>query len=147
MFENHLKTRVFVVFNSVYNFVCTASELIEIYIIIMKLIVIFICACCFFDFGRTTPTSVKDAMDAEWNKLKSLLPVPIDPLKLNTVNQTYCTCGVFLSGQFKKGSNDPPTGLPALMHEQESMVSCNPIGAKQCSNKCLETVSACNYLQ
>lgn len=78
-------------------------------------------------------------MDLEWNKLKSLLPAPIDPLKLNSVNQTFCTCGVFLSGQFKKGES--PIGQPALMHEQDTMFSCSPIGAKQCSNKCLEMVN------
>lgn len=101
---------------------------------------------CFFgnsltaQAASTTPT-VKETMDLEWNKLKSLLPVPVDPLKLNTVNQTFCTCGVFLSGQFKKGSSEPPVGHPALMHEQDSMFPCTPIGAKQCSNKCLEMVN------
>lgn len=108
-------------------------------IIMMPIAVLFF-FCCLFGLGLTSTTPVKDAMDAEWNKLKSLLPVPIDPLKLNVVNQTYCTCGVFLSGQFKKASTEPPKGYPALMHEQETLFPCTPIGAKQCSNKCLETV-------
>lgn len=86
----------------------------------------------------STPT-LKEAMDKEWSKLKNLLP--IDPLKLNAVDQTWCTCGVFLSGQFTKGINEQPKGHAALMHEQDSMYPCTTAGAKQCSNKCLETVS------
>lgn len=105
----------------------------------MKSIIIFLHICCFVGFGLAA-TTMKDAMDLEWNRLKSLLPTPIDPLKLNAVNQTYCTCGVFFTGQFKKGSSDPPVGNPVLMHEQETTYACNPVGAKQCSNKCLEMV-------
>lgn len=115
---------------------------------IVGLIIFAGCFCCFFGFGQSaqasTPT-VKEAMDKEWNKLKSLLPVSIDPLKLNPVNQTFCTCGVFLSGQFKKDSNDPPVGHPALMHEQDTAFPCTPIGAKQCSNKCLEMVNILSF--
>lgn len=105
----------------------------------MKTAAVLLSLCCLLGFGLASTTPVKDAMDAEWNKLKSLLPTPIDPLKLNAVNQTVCTCGVFLSGQFKKGES--PIGYPALMHEQDTMYPCNAIGAKQCSNKCLEMVS------
>lgn len=100
---------------------------------------LFAALCVFFClFGVSCMAATKDPMDLEWNKLKSLLPMPIDPLKLN-VNQTWCTCGVFLTGQFKKGES--PKGYPALMHEQDSMYPCTPLGTKQCSNKCLETVS------
>lgn len=99
----------------------------------------FAALCVFFClFGVSCMAATKDPMELEWNKLKSLLPMPIDPLKLN-VNQTWCTCGVFLTGQFKKGES--PKGYPALMHEQDSMYPCTPLGTKQCSNKCLETVS------
>lgn len=89
---------------------------------------------------------MKDAIDMELNKLKAMLPPVPDPLGLNNlvgggaVNQTYCTCAVFLSGQFTKGSNQPPLGNPALLHEQENVMACNPLGSKQCTNKCLETV-------
>lgn len=106
----------------------------------MKAIIIGAICCLHFASALIpgTPT-IKEAMDNEWNKLKNLLP--LDPLKLNGVNQTWCTCGVFLSGQFAKGTNDSPKGHAALMHEQDSMYPCTPAGAKQCSNKCLETVS------
>lgn len=114
--------------------------------VIMKSVLIllfFSCfCCCFFEYALTAQsTSTPTVMDLEWNKLKSLLPVPIDPLKLNSVNQTFCTCGVFLSGQFKKASSEPPVGHPALMHEQDAMFPCTPMGSKQCSNKCLEMVN------
>lgn len=105
----------------------------------MKTIIIFSTFCCYAAYAAiaAAPT-IKETMDNEWNKLKNLLPTPIDPLKLNSVEQTWCTCGVFLSGQFTK--NEPPKGNAALMHEQDSMYPCTPVGAKQCSNKCLETV-------
>lgn len=106
----------------------------------MKVIVVTVFCCYLFAVVFSATTTVQDALDAEWNKLKNLLPVPIDPLKVNSVNQTWCTCGVFLSGQFKKGSKEAPEGNAALMHEQDSMYPCTSIGAKQCSNKCLETV-------
>lgn len=54
--------------------------------------------------------------------------------------QVPCTCGVFLTGQFKRGSSEPPKGNPALMHEQELNFSCNSAGIKQCTNRCLEMV-------
>lgn len=105
---------------------------------------IFVCLCV--GVCHSTTSSVKDAIDMELNKLKAMLPPVPDPLGLNNlvggakVNQTYCTCAVFLSGQFVKGSNQPPIGNPALLHEQENVMACNPLGSKQCTNKCLETV-------
>lgn len=105
----------------------------------MKAVIVLLFVCYLHIIGISSQSPMKDAIDAEWNKLKSLLPV--DPLKLNVVNQTWCTCGVFLSGQFKRGSNEPPKGPAALMHEQDLKFPCTTIGAKQCSNKCLETVS------
>lgn len=56
-----------------------------------------------------------------------------------------CTCGVFLTGQFKRGSSEPPKGNPALMHEQELNFSCNAAGVKQCTNRCLEMVKILFY--
>lgn len=55
--------------------------------------------------------------------------------------QVPCTCGVFLSGQFVKGGNQQPTGLPALLHEHDEVFTCNAFGNKQCTNKCLDIVS------
>lgn len=64
--------------------------------------------------------------------------------KLDTVmkkEQIPCSCAVFLSGQFKKGSNEQPIGNPALLYEQNTILQCTLAGNKQCTNKCLETVS------
>lgn len=107
-------------------------------------LVIFVCV---FVAGYNTAAAqtVKDAIDMELNKLKAMMPPVAGPMGLNNlvqVNQTYCTCGVFLSGQFVKGSPQPPIGNPALLHEQESVMACNPFGSKQCTNKCLETVNS-----
>lgn len=52
-----------------------------------------------------------------------------------------CVCGVFLTGQFVKGSRDPPRGNAALLHENSDPLPCNPFGNKQCTNKCLDLVS------
>ncbi|CAD7092722.1 unnamed protein product [Hermetia illucens] len=49
-----------------------------------------------------------------------------------------CTCGVFLSSQFKKGSTEPPKGAPVVRHEQDKVFPCTPLGIRQCQNKCLE---------
>ncbi|RZC14248.1 follicle cell protein 3C-1 [Asbolus verrucosus] len=51
-----------------------------------------------------------------------------------------CTCGVFLSGQFKKGSKDQPKGVPVLTQEMETPYMNNAMGNRQCTNKCLEMV-------
>lgn len=109
--------------------------------LIMKLLAALMYFCCLFSFGLMAISNKEPVKGGiEWNSLKSLLPMPIDPLKLNSVNQTWCTCGVFFSGQFKRMSNEPPKGQPVLMHEQDMQYSCTPLGTKQCSNKCLEVV-------
>lgn len=51
-----------------------------------------------------------------------------------------CTCGVFLSGQFKKGSKDQPKGVPVLTQETDTPFMNNAVGNRQCTNKCLELV-------
>lgn len=56
-------------------------------------------------------------------------------------SQTPCMCGVFLSGQFTKGSPEPPKGNPALLYEQTALFTCNAQGNKQCTNRCLEVVN------
>lgn len=53
---------------------------------------------------------------------------------------TPCTCGVFLSGQFKKGSKDQPKGVPVLTQEMDIPFLNNAVGTRQCTNKCLELV-------
>lgn len=54
---------------------------------------------------------------------------------------TPCTCGIFLSGQFKKGSKEQPKGVPVLTQEMDTPFMNNAIGNRQCINKCLELVS------
>lgn len=54
---------------------------------------------------------------------------------------TPCNCGVFLSGQFKKGSKEQPKGNPALLHEMSETFPCTSAGNKMCTNKCLDMVS------
>ncbi|XP_033228286.1 uncharacterized protein LOC117180079 [Belonocnema kinseyi] len=49
-----------------------------------------------------------------------------------------CYCGVFMSGQFKKGSKEQPNGNPALLQEHSETFPCNPVGNKICINRCLE---------
>lgn len=65
---------------------------------------------------------------------------------IDTTASNYpCSCAVFLSGQFKKGTNEQPKGLPALMmHDLEGSFACNSVGNKICINKCLDAVRNCN---
>lgn len=58
---------------------------------------------------------------------KSTTPVP-------------CTCGIFLSGQFKKGSKAAPKGEPVITEEQDAHFAHNSIGQRQCANKCIESI-------
>lgn len=51
-----------------------------------------------------------------------------------------CVCGVFLSGQFKKGSKEQPKGYPVFLHEHPDLLSCNIFGNKLCTSKCLEAI-------
>ncbi|KAL0281463.1 UNVERIFIED_CONTAM: hypothetical protein PYX00_002445 [Menopon gallinae] len=51
-----------------------------------------------------------------------------------------CTCGVFLSGQFKRGSPLPPDGNAVFLQELTDSLQCNAVGEKHCINKCLETI-------
>ncbi|KAJ3653538.1 hypothetical protein Zmor_012784 [Zophobas morio] len=51
-----------------------------------------------------------------------------------------CTCGVFLSGQFKKGSKEQPKGVPVLTQEMDTPFMNNAMGNRQCTNKCLEMI-------
>ncbi|TMW43986.1 hypothetical protein DOY81_010937 [Sarcophaga bullata] len=51
-----------------------------------------------------------------------------------------CTCGIFLSSQFVKGSSAPPKGEPVIANTLDRQFVCNPIGRKQCQTKCLEQI-------
>lgn len=84
--------------------------------------------------GRATPTTAttKNLIETAFLKLTQMNEVSKD--------QIPCTCGVFLNGQFHKGSPDPPKGNAALLYEQDVMVPCTPQGIKLCTNRCLEVV-------
>lgn len=67
------------------------------------------------------------------------------PFTTTKEQPTGCVCAVFLSGQFKKGSKEPPKGYPALVHEYPDPLPCNTAGNKLCVNKCLDIVSFLNF--
>ncbi|KAK7869877.1 hypothetical protein R5R35_006681 [Gryllus longicercus] len=62
------------------------------------------------------------------------------PPLLLAPTKVMCSCGVFLSGQFTRGSKDPPRGNPAMLHEDVDMFPNTPFGFKQCTNRCLDIV-------
>ncbi|XP_026466702.1 follicle cell protein 3C-1-like [Ctenocephalides felis] len=51
-----------------------------------------------------------------------------------------CNCGIFMSGQIPRGSKAQPKGNPVLLQEQDGIFACTPLGTKQCTNKCLDTI-------
>lgn len=102
----------------------------------MKVAIILL-TCATIGLAQTV-SPLKTAIDNELNKLKSLLQESLLP---PVQNQTTCSCAVFLSDQFKKGSPEPPKGNPALLHEQDSLFPCTTFGSRQCTNKCLESVN------
>ncbi|XP_022200265.2 follicle cell protein 3C-1 [Nilaparvata lugens] len=65
---------------------------------------------------------------------------PNDILKTSS-SPIPCTCGVFMSGQFTRGSHSQPKGNPVLMHEYEDVFPCTAVGNKQCINKCLDVLA------
>lgn len=70
--------------------------------------------------------------------------IPTTTLSTTTTTEPTiigCTCGIFLSGQFKKGSSEPPKGNPALLFEKTENFPCTNFGKNQCSYKCVEGVS------
>lgn len=81
---------------------------------------------------------LKNFIAAQKNASLAALTQSIDGLEANEL--VPCTCGVFLSNQFVKGSPEQPKGLAALLQEQDSHYPCNAIGVKQCTNKCLDSI-------
>ncbi|OAD60415.1 Follicle cell protein 3C-1 [Eufriesea mexicana] len=59
---------------------------------------------------------------------------------LTTESPIGCICGIFLNGQFIKGSKESPKGNPALIHDLPELFPCTPTGNRLCTNKCLDTV-------
>ncbi|KAF7287558.1 follicle cell protein 3C [Rhynchophorus ferrugineus] len=71
---------------------------------------------------------------AESNSQEDFEEVRIRP------EDTPCTCGVFLSSQFKKGSKSQPKGEPVLTQEIDTPFMNNAVGNKQCTHRCLEVI-------
>lgn len=82
--------------------------------------------------ARTTHTkagrSSKKSVTTTTTTTESSRPIP-------------CTCGIFLTSQIKRGSNEQPEGAPVITNELDRTFACNAVGQKQCQTKCLETVS------
>lgn len=85
--------------------------------------------------GGAAPTNIFQNID--FGNVPTLPPFD----KPAPANATTCTCAVFMSGQFKRGSTEQPTGFAALISELEQAYPCNPVGMKTCVNRCLESVS------
>lgn len=74
-------------------------------------------------------------------KLSLSTPSPLAALTSLTGGENQpCSCAVFMSGQFRKGSKEQPKGHPALIQETDFTFPCTPAGTKLCINKCLETI-------
>lgn len=85
---------------------------------------------------------LKQKFAASLSKIDMTPTIELSNNSIDTSASSYpCSCAVFLSGQFKKGSSEQPKGLPALMmHEIEGSFPCNTVGNKMCINKCLDSV-------
>lgn len=77
-------------------------------------------------------TTSKEDSTTTANNIKATFSTP--------KNDLSCTCGIFLSSQFVKGSPEPPKGEPVISTTLERSFQCNPLGQKQCQTKCLEQV-------
>lgn len=88
--------------------------------------------------------------------LSSILPIQAGPAGINqpvsnitnviqNTNETNslisCSCAVFLSGQFVRGSPKPPVGYPPITADIEDQFPCNPIGVNKCTKKCLDNLA------
>lgn len=84
---------------------------------------------------------LKQKFAASFPKI-DVMPMELSNNSIDTTASSYpCSCAVFLSGQFKKGTSEQPKGLPALMmHELDGSFACNSVGNKMCINKCLDAV-------
>lgn len=80
-------------------------------------------------------------ISAENNTISATVKNNTSHIKFSTSQEPIgCLCGVFLSGQFKKGTKEQPTGNPALLHEHPDSFPCNPLGNKLCTSKCLDVI-------
>lgn len=100
------------------------------------------------DIQNTTPYSKETSLPTETDSFETTSKED-STTTANNVKATFstqqndlsCTCGIFLSSQFVKGSPEPPKGEPVISTTLERSFQCNPIGQKQCQTKCLEQVN------
>ncbi|XP_043275369.1 follicle cell protein 3C-1 [Venturia canescens] len=91
----------------------------------MRLTTLFIFMCVYYVRAKKTDNSTEIAKEKKSAK---------DDASVG------CVCGVFLTGQMKRGSKDPPNGNPALLHEHGDAFACTNLGNKLCTNKCLDAI-------
>lgn len=87
-------------------------------------------------------TEIKDLTREKISNKESnavAIPEPVDEDSRLEVS-LGCNCGIFMSGQIPRGIKAQPKGNPVLLQEQDGIFSCTPLGIKQCTNKCLDTV-------
>ncbi|XP_075236215.1 uncharacterized protein LOC142333156 [Lycorma delicatula] len=68
------------------------------------------------------------------------LAIPQDTAPNAVQEPVPCTCGVFLSGQFTRGSSAQPNGEPVVTQQLEQTFACTPTGKSHCTNKCLDAL-------
>ncbi|GJQ67173.1 hypothetical protein Trydic_g8084 [Trypoxylus dichotomus] len=86
------------------------------------------------------PDEAEKAKREEETVIKNNIPMPPKIHHKHLIPLVPCGCGIFLSGQFEKGSKEQPKGLPALTQEVGGFFPNNPIGIKQCTSKCLDMI-------
>lgn len=96
---------------------------------------LFILVSCLIVVECSTIKKTYEKVETTTVKANSL---PTSDVKTNST--TSCTCGVFLTSQFVKGSDEQPKGDPAMIQEVNKVFPCNIIGQKQCQTKCLESI-------
>ncbi|XP_060518633.1 follicle cell protein 3C-1 isoform X2 [Cylas formicarius] len=84
------------------------------------------------------PTNITATDNAKEGDFKTVTAPPSE--ETPPPGPVPCTCAVFLSSQFKKGSKDQPKGSPVLMQEIDTPFMANALGNKQCTHRCLEVI-------
>ncbi|XP_030755180.1 follicle cell protein 3C-1 isoform X3 [Sitophilus oryzae] len=100
----------------------------------MKRFTFFYCLVLIAVFARSSAIITNDIEENQEDQSKS------QEAEIARPEDTPCTCGVFLSSQFKRGSKDQPKGDPVLTQEIDAPFMNNAFGNKQCTHRCLEMI-------
>ncbi|XP_065363621.1 follicle cell protein 3C-1 [Calliphora vicina] len=93
------------------------------------------------DLIATTPYTKETALSSYTDSFETTSKEDTTTSTANAPREDLsCTCGIFLSSQFVKGSPEPPKGEPVISTTLERSFVCNAIGQKQCQTKCLEQI-------